>query len=147
MNRLPGIVTAIDSCGSVALIDVASANHHLTATVVDASGQAQRWRIGMAVTLLFAETDVALAKELSGRISMRNRIHATVLEIERGQILSKVVLEVAEHRLQSIITTRASAALALEAGDRVEALVKANEMSVIVGHAASPEAEGIRDGT
>lgn len=146
MNRLPGIVTAIDRCGSVALIDVAAAGHQLTATLVDASSRAQRWRIGMAVTLLFAETDVALAKQLSGRISMRNRIHATVLEMERGQILSKVVLAVAGHRLQSIITTRSCAALALEVGDSVEALVKANEMSVIADDAALPDADCIRIG-
>lgn len=136
MNRLSGIVTAVDSCGSIALIDVTAAGHQLTATLVDASFRAERWQIGMAVTLLFAETDVALAKDLTGRLSMRNRIHATVLEIERGQILSKVVLEAAGHRLQSIITTRSTAALALQVGDRVEALIKANEMSVL----ADPEA-------
>ena len=140
MNRLPGIVTAIDSCGSIALIDVAAAGHRLTATLVDASGQVQRWQIGMAVTLQFAETDVALAKELSGRISMRNRIAAIVLEIERGQILSKVVLDAAGHRLQSIITTRSTATLDLQVGDRVEALVKANEMSVVADPAARSEA-------
>ena len=135
MNRLPGIITAIDRCGSIALIDVAAAGHQLTATLVDASGQAQLWQTGMAVTLMFAETDVALAKDLSGRISMRNRIHATVREIEHGQILSKVVFEACGHRLQSIITTRSTVSLALQVGDRVEALIKANEMSVVAADA------------
>ena len=136
MNQLPGIVTAIDSCGSIALVDVAAAGHSLTATLVDASGQIQRWQIGMAVMLQFAETDVALAKGLSGRISMRNRIDAIVLEIEPGQILSKVGLDAAGHRLQSIITTRSTITLDLQVGDRVEALVKANEMSVVPDPAA-----------
>lgn len=136
MNRLPGTITAIDSCGSIALIDVAAAGHQLTATLVDAGGPAQHWQIGMAVTLQFAETDVALAKGLSGRISMRNRIQCSVQAIERGRILSKVVLLCAGRQLQSIITTRSTEALGLEVGDAVEALIKANEMSVLAAAAA-----------
>ena len=148
MNSLPGTITAIDICGSIALVDVAAAGHQLTATLVDASGAAQGWPIGLTVTLLFAETDVALAKGLSGRISMRNRIQATVREIERGQILSKVVLETGGHRLQSIITTRSTHALELAVGDLVEALVKANEMSVVAHDAAQArQHDGIEAGT
>ena len=131
MNCLPGVISAIEIGGSVALVDVSAAGQQLTATMLDSSGQAHRWSIGMAVSLLFAETDVALAKDLTGRLSMRNRIRATVQTIESGQILSKVELDVGGNRLYSIITTRSAHALALRVGDTVEALVKANEMSVV----------------
>ena len=81
--------------------------------------------------LLFAETEVALAKDLCGSISMRNRIRATVVAIDRGSILTKVVLDAGGHRLVSVITTRSCTSLALAAGDAVEALVKASDMSVV----------------
>lgn len=131
MNRLPGIVSAIEICGSVALIDVEAAGLHLTSTLIGTSGEVQHWPVGMAVTLMFAETDVALARDLAGRISMRNRIPATVSAIERGRILSKVLLDAGGHRLQSIITTRSTDMLGLRVGDTVEALIKANEMTVV----------------
>jgi molybdate transport system regulatory protein len=89
----------------------------------------------MPVTLLFKETEVALAKNLSGLISMRNRIPGRVKTIERGQLLTKVTLDADGHTVESIITTRASHALALAIGDAVEGLVKSNEMTVVPGAA------------
>ena len=128
MNRLPGRVVAVESNGHVALIDVAVGEDIFTATLLEALGGAPYAQIGAPVTLLFKETEVSLAKNLSGLISLRNRIPATVTAIERGRILSAVSLDYNGMPLASVVTTRAVARLQLEVGDRVEALVKANEM-------------------
>ena len=85
----------------------------------------------MPVTLLFKETEVALAKNLAGLISLRNRLPAIVTAIERGTILTRVTLDFNGHAFESIITTRSSHVLELAVGDAVEALVKANEMTVM----------------
>jgi molybdate transport system regulatory protein len=85
----------------------------------------------MPVTLLFKETEVSLAKNLSGQISMRNRFSATVAGIERGTLLTAVVLTFDNHKIGSIITTRSCDALALSVGDAVEALVKTSEMTLM----------------
>lgn len=142
MNRLPGRIIAIETCGSIALIDVDAVGHRLTATLVGASAEAAGWPEGMAVTLLFAETEVALAKNLSGLISLRNRIRGTIVELERGTVLARVVLDVGGRRLVSVITTRSSQALALAVGDEVEALVKANEMSIVAADLDDDADEG-----
>ncbi len=131
MNRLPGRIVAIERCGSIALVDVDAAGQRLTATLVGAGHEIAGWPAGMAVTLLFAETEVALAKNLSGLISMRNRLRATVVSLECGTVLARVGLDVDGHRLRSIITSRSARTLALAVGDQVEALVKANEMSLV----------------
>jgi molybdate transport system regulatory protein len=134
MNRLPGHIIAVEQCGSIALIDVAALGQYLTATLVGASREVSTWPTGMAVTLVFSETEVALAKNLQGLISMRNRIAGTVVAVERGAVLCRVTLDVSGHRLVSIITTRSANALSLACGDAVEALVKANEMSLLTAN-------------
>ena len=55
----------------------------------------------------------------------------TVQQIERGDLLSKVVLQFQQHTITSAITTRSVDLLALKNGDKVEALVKANEISLM----------------
>ncbi|MBC7512871.1 MAG: TOBE domain-containing protein [Herminiimonas sp.] len=133
MNRLPGVIAAVERAGSIAIVDVDALGQRLTASLIGAGQDVVGWNPGMSVTLLFAETEVALAKNLSGLISMRNRIGADVIAIERGSILCRVVLQADGAQLVSIITTRAAHALSLACGDRVEALIKANEMRVIAG--------------
>lgn len=128
MNSLEGRVVAVQGNGHIALVDVAVGDEVYTATLLEDAGQAGYTRPGAAVTLLFKETEVALAKNLSGLISLRNRIPATVRAIERGAVLSAVSLDYRGTALSSIITTRAVDRLELQPGDAVEALVKANEM-------------------
>jgi molybdate transport system regulatory protein len=140
MNRLPGIIAAIETCGSIVLVDVDAVGLKLTATLVGAGAQAEAWRPGTAVTLLFAETEVALAKNLSGLISMRNRLPGRIVALERGTVLTRVTLDVYGHRVVSVITTRSSRTMALQEGDGVEALVKANEMGVMPATAPTPGA-------
>ncbi|HYD81690.1 MAG TPA: TOBE domain-containing protein [Paucimonas sp.] len=129
MNRFPGTIVAIEAAGGVALVDVAVGARRYTATLIDAGG-APSWRVGMAVALLFQETEVSLAKNLSGMISMRNRMVGTVTAVERGRLLSKVTLDVDGHAVDAVITTRSCDALQLALGDAVEGLVKANEMTL-----------------
>jgi molybdate transport system regulatory protein len=136
MNRLPGQIASVEAAGSIALVDVTVGTQRFTATLVGAGDEVAAWRPGMPAVLLFKETEVSLAKNLSGLISMRNRIPARIVSIERGHLLTRVALDAAGHGIESIITTRASHALALEVGDLVEGLVKANEMTVMAGPVA-----------
>ncbi|HEX7635090.1 MAG TPA: TOBE domain-containing protein [Noviherbaspirillum sp.] len=132
MNRLPATITAIEAHGSIALVEAAVGEQRFTATLIGAGDEVAAWHAGMAVTLLFKETEVSLAKNLSGLISMRNRIPATVTAIERGKLLTKVTLAYdGSHVISSVITTRSSHTLNLAVGDAVEGLVKANEMTVV----------------
>ncbi len=131
MNRLPGIILAIESNDCLSLVDVQSGQETYTAMLLETPLNTPHLKVGNAVTLLFKETEVALAKNLSGEISLRNRIPGIVREIRRGDILCEVVLERDGQNITSIITTRAVNRLALQLGDKVEALVKANEVSLM----------------
>lgn len=131
MNYLPVTIAAVEVHGSIAIIDTTIGSHCFTATLVGATDEVTSWTAGMPATLLFKETEVSLAKNLAGLISMRNRIPATVRAIERGKLLTKVTLAFGDNLIESVITTRSSHALGLAVGDAVEGLVKANEMTVM----------------
>ncbi|TFW10103.1 hypothetical protein E4K72_02695 [Oxalobacteraceae bacterium OM1] len=131
MNRLPAMLTAIETEGSIALLQAAIGERRFTAMLVGVGDALQGWEAGQPVTLLFKETEVSLAKDLRGLISMRNRMPCRIVDIDKGRLLTRTVLDFDGRRIESIITTRAADALALAPGDAVEALVKANEMTVI----------------
>lgn len=135
MNKLAGVIAAIEVHGSVAIVDVAVANHRFTSTLLGSAEQLACWEIGQAVQLLFKETEVALAKNLSGQISMRNRLPGTVTAIESGQVLSRVLFDMDGIAINSVITTRSARGLQLAVGDLVEGLVKSNEMSLMLKEA------------
>lgn len=134
MNKLNGQIVAIDHNNHMSLVDVAVGGEIFAATLLETPETADYLRLGSQVTLLFKETEVALAKNLSGAISLRNRFAVTVHSIERGDILSAVGLNYAGRALTSVITTRAVDRLQLVVGDTVEALVKANEIALMEGH-------------
>ena len=134
MNRLPARIVSVDIEGSIALVEAEALGQRCTALLLGAA-EARGWQAGAAVTLLFQETEVSLARELSGRISLRNRFACRVSGIARGRLLTRVQLDCADLALSAVITTRAAQALALAEGESVEALVKANEMTVVSGQA------------
>ncbi|MGC2458189.1 MAG: TOBE domain-containing protein [Gallionellaceae bacterium] len=131
MNRLPGIITAIESNDHLALVDVVVGQDAFTAMLMETPQNAPYLRVANTVAVLFKETEVSLAKDLSGRLSLRNKVRGIVRQIRRGDILCEVVLDCNGNTLTSIITTRAMKRLELQEGDEVDALVKANEVSLM----------------
>ena len=131
MNTLIGHIAAIETHGSIAIIDVAVGGDHFTATLLGSAEQLSAWTIGQPARLSFKETEVALAKNLSGQISMRNRMPGTVIALEVGQVLTRVVFNMQGVHISSVITSRSARGLQIAVGDAVEGLVKSNEMSVL----------------
>lgn len=131
MNRLHGHIAAFQCNGHLSLVDVTVGGDTFTAILLETPDSSSYLKAGTAVALLFKETEVSLAKNLSGLISLRNRFAVTVRAITRGEILSEVALDYKGQPLSCVITTRAVDRLELAVGDTAEALVKANEMSLM----------------
>jgi molybdopterin-binding protein len=67
-----------------------------------------------------------------GALSASNRFPGRIVEIARGDVMSKVVIEVTKDvRIGSVITTDSVDRLCLEVGSRAIAIIKATE--VIIG--------------
>ncbi|HEY6094552.1 MAG TPA: TOBE domain-containing protein [Gallionellaceae bacterium] len=131
MNQLRGRIVGIESNDHVSLVEVEIGGDTFSAMLLETPESAPYLAIGNEVQVLFKETEVSLAKNLSGLISLRNRVHATVRAVRSGAILSEVELDYRGQRLCSIITTRSIRRLDIRAGDEVEALIKANEVSLM----------------
>ena len=130
MNRLRGQISGIETNGHVSLVDVAVNGDTFVAILLESPDSAPYLTVGNEVEVLFKETEVSLAKNLSGMISLRNRIRGKVLHIRRGEILSEVVLDYRGRQVTSIITSRSIARLDIQEGEEVEALIKANEVAL-----------------
>ena len=102
-----------------------------SALLIESATHPEWLQTGNTIDLVFKETEVTLAKNLSGIISMWNRMKCIILQIERGELLSKINLKFQEYIVTSAITTCAVDSLQLAIGDEVEALVKANEVSLM----------------
>jgi molybdate transport system regulatory protein len=131
MNKLQGRISAIESNDHVSLVDVNVNGDTFTATLLETPDDAPYLQVGNMVDVLFKETEVSLAKNLSGMISLRNRMQTTVTQVRSGVILSEVVLDYRGHSISSIITTRSVKRLQIIPGDQIEALIKANEMTLM----------------
>lgn len=131
MNKLAGKISKIQQSGAIVLVDIDVDGQSFSAMLIESSGLPDWLQKGNLVNLIFKETEVSLAKNLSGQISMRNRMKCTVAKVERGELLSKVILRFQDYGIVSAITTRSVDSLKLEIGDEVEALVKANEVSLM----------------
>jgi len=131
MNKLPGVITNIQQSGAILLVDADVNGQVFSALLIESASQPEWLKVGNTVDLVFKETEVSLAKNLSGQISLRNRMKCVVQEIVRGDLLCKIKMSFQNNTIYSAITTRSVDAFHLAVGDEVEALVKANEVSLM----------------
>ena len=66
------------------------------------------------------------------KVSARNQLAGTVLEIHKGATTSHVVLDVAGAKIFASITNEAVADLGLEVGKKAHAIIKASDVMVAV---------------
>jgi molybdopterin-binding protein len=131
MNILTGIITQIQQSGAILLVDVDVNGQGFSALLIESATPPDWLKESNTIDLVFKETEVSLAKNLSGFISLRNRMQCQVLRVERGELLSKITLQFQKQIISSAITTRAVDSLQIVVGDTIEALVKSNEVSLM----------------
>ncbi|QZA76955.1 hypothetical protein K4H28_11635 [Deefgea tanakiae] len=130
MNRLPATLQNIEIHGGFAFVSADCGGHSMSAMLLGISEDVAQWQRGAALTLAFAENEVAVAVNLQGEISLRNRFSAQVCSIESSPLLSRVGLRFGEYTLHALITRASNERMQLAIGLDVEWLVKSNEMQV-----------------
>ncbi len=134
MNSLAGTIAAIDTDGNLSLVDIdVTKTFRMSALIVETPEHCLWLKAGNKVKVLFKETEVSIARNLSGQISLRNRFMATITRIRSEGMLAEITLASAGHEVVSIITSRSAQRMELKTGDQVEWLVKANEVSLTTG--------------
>ncbi len=131
MNKLTGTITNIQQSGAIILADVEVYGQQISAMLLHSNEQEEWLKPESNVMVVFKETEVSIAKGLSGKISLRNRFLCHIEAIRRGELLSEITLKYGLYNITSVITTRAVESLELKVGEQVEAMVKANEVSLM----------------
>jgi len=131
MNRLRGKIIEIETNGNISLVTIEAEQTRFSSTVIDTAESASYLEVGGDIYMVFKETEMAIGKNLSGGLSLRNRFASTVTAIELGKVLAKVEIDFKGHRLHSIITARSARNLDLKVGDHVEGIVKTTEISLM----------------
>lgn len=66
-------------------------------------------------------------------LSARNQLPGVVEEIRLGDIMAHVIVRVADHRIESVITRSSAEELGLKPGDEVRVVVKSTEVMIQKG--------------
>jgi len=131
MNKLKGFIKSIQSSENISVVDIDVDGISLCSIIVETQKTADYLKVGNEVYILFKETEVSVGKNVQGLLSLRNQINCTVQNIEKGKVLSKVVLNFKNYNIVSIITTNSVEKLQLKIGDNVKAFIKSNEVSLM----------------
>ena len=131
MNVLEATITGIESSNHLSLVDLQVQGDPVAVVIVETEDTADYLKAGNRVAVTFKETEVALSRDPSVSISLRNRFSCTVVRINEGRILTAIDVDYKGTPIQSIMTTRSARELSLAPGDKVTALVKTNELSLI----------------
>ena len=117
--------------GGIIMVDMEAAGLMITALLIDAPHNPVWLKQGNLVYAVFKETEVSIAKDFTGKISLRNKIPCRVNQVERGELMSIIHMTFMDYQIQSAITTRSVDLLDLKKNDEVTAMIKANEITLM----------------
>ena len=66
-------------------------------------------------------------------LSARNQLRGSVAEVNFGEIMAHVVVQVGENEIESIITRRSAEEMHLKKGDPVTVVIKSTEVMISKG--------------
>lgn len=130
MNKLTGIIRNVKSDTHMSIVEMEVKDTCLKTIVIETPSTAPFLQEGNAINVLFKETEVSIAKNHSGGISLQNKLECRITNIQKGKLLSKITLDFRGNDISSIITSAAVEQLALNVNDHVTALIKTNEIII-----------------
>ena len=83
MNKLTGKIILVESSQHMSMVDIDVDGDIFSSIVLETASTAPYLTKGTAITLLFKETEVSIAKNLSGLISLRNRFPGSIKRMEK----------------------------------------------------------------
>jgi molybdopterin-binding protein len=127
MNTLNARVQSIQTVENLNIVAFELYNQTLKMMSLDLNEKVQ---VNAEVKLHFKPTTVAIAKNITGELSICNQLEVKILSFEIGELLSVLHLGFFEYTLESIITTSSLKRMDLKVGESVIALVKSSDLSI-----------------
>ena len=127
MSKLIATIKKINSIDNLNIVEFEFLGTTLKMMSLDLSSNIQ---IGKKVRLSVKPSNISIAKNFTGEISLSNQLVAIIQNIENGKLLSSVSLKISDFLLESIITVDSSKRMNLQIGDEVIILIKASNLSI-----------------
>jgi len=128
LNTLKAKITDIKTSGSFSLVSLDANGLKLKSIVIDTPDTADYLRFNEEVNVIFKEMEASITTQENLPISLQNQIPGTIKEIQKSELLAKIVLETAVGLITSVITSSSADRLGLQTGQKAFALVKTNEL-------------------
>lgn len=126
MNELKAVVTNIDNLDNLNIVEFDYKGISLSMMSLDLS----EVQIGTEVILTVKASNVAIAKNLEGLISLSNEVEGEITKLDMGKLLCSLQITSGEDKISSIITTKSANRMNLKLEDKVSALIKASAISI-----------------
>ena len=127
MNKLSARVEKIDKTDNLHVITCKLGCQTIKVVSLELQESLQ---IGSSVELSVKSTNISLAKNLTGELSIVNQLTAKVTAIDKGSLLCAVQVELEGFSLECLLTVEATLSMGLSVGDDVTVLVKGSEVFV-----------------
>lgn len=128
MNTVSAKITTIHNEGKLAHVFLESEGIQLSTIVITSEETSTYLKPDSRVHLHFKETEVVIGTDINSPVSLQNKITGRVVTLEKGKILSKVILTTNLGEITSIITSNAIDQLQLKENDNAVAFIKTNEI-------------------
>ena len=128
MNQIQADITKIDSGNNITIVSFKAGKQQMKMMALEID---EVLEIGSKVILGAKATNIALAKERLEDISISNQLEATIEAIEMGTLLCSVSFLFEGVSWESVITRDSADRMHLAVGEKVVALLKSSELSII----------------
>jgi molybdopterin-binding protein len=127
MSQIIATIKNIRNVDSLNIVEFGFYNHTLKMVSLNLSKQIS---INKKVKLSIKPTNILIAKNLQGEISISNQLKAKIVKVENGELLSSILLKVEDTILESIITVDSSKNMNLVEDEEVLILIKASDLFI-----------------
>ena len=127
MSKLIATIKKINNIDNLNIVDFDFFGNNLKMMSLDLNPNVQ---IGKKVKLSVKPTNISIAKNLLGDISLSNKLVAIIQNVENGKLLCSLSLKIYDVLLVSIITVDSSKRMNLQIGDEVSIFIKASDLSI-----------------
>lgn len=129
MNSFSGHITDIRTSDALSVVTVdVTTSVAFKAIVIDSPQTASYLATGHPVDILFKETEVVIATGKNPAVSLQNKVTGTISTLEKGPLLSRLVIHTPIGEIVSVISTGAVDELELRENTSVTAMIKLNEV-------------------
>ena len=128
MNKIAAIITEIQSVDTLNIVSFDVAGQQMQMMALELG---EELTVGSSVIVGAKATNIVLAKERVEVITISNQLEVKIVGIEMGELLCNVCFDLAGERWESIITRESALRTTLSVNDKVVALIKSSELSIM----------------